>query len=260
MLPSDAPSPSSASPSHAHRALSTPARLGTIAAALLAALATWPVFEAFHEYFQPSEEAAAQAYDFRQLNIEEAQTNSWNGAIVFGTLGGLLGLALGVAGGLTRRSGRAAAAGAAVGLVLGGVAGALPPLGVMPYHWMNRGDDPATLSLARPLMMHAALFCALGLTAGLAYGVGRFGGRFPALAEAALGGLVGAAIGTFVYEMTAAILFPLARTADPIAIDPMARGFAVLCVSGFVALGILLALRPTVGRKPKAPPLAADDR
>lgn len=249
-LPDDAPRPSPAKT--ASRSISWKISMGTLAAALLAGAAAWPVCEAFHEYFQPSEEAASQAYDFRQLNIEEAQTNSWNGAIVFGTLGGLLGMALGLAGGVTARSTRRAITGGLVGLVLGGLAGALPPFVIMPWHWMNKGDDPATLSLARPLMIHAGLWCGLGLAAGLAYGVGRFGGERLTLVEAALGGLIGAAIGTFVYEMAGAMLFPLGRTADPIAAVPMARLLALLCVSGFIALGILLALRPSRERKPKA--------
>lgn len=243
----DAPAPAPAS-----RSLSTAAWLGTLAAALLAGAAAWPVCETFHKYYQPSEEAASQAYDFRQLNKEIAETNAQNGTIVFGAFGALLGLFLGLAGGLTRRSASAAIVAALVGAILGGIVGALPPMGIMPWHWANKDDDPATLSLTRPLMIHAGLWVGLGLTAGLAYGLGRFGGKAKPVFESALGGLVGAAVGTFVYEVAGAMLFPLARTADPIAAEPIPRLLALLCVSGFVGLGILLALRPVAERKPKA--------
>src|SRR5262245_22531869 len=74
--------------------------------ALVAGVAAWLSGEFTLDYFQPSEEAAGAAYDFRALNREMQPVSAGNGALAFGALGGLLGLALGVAGGLVRRSTR----------------------------------------------------------------------------------------------------------------------------------------------------------
>jgi hypothetical protein len=112
--------------------------LGALIAAALAGVAAWLIGEWRYDYYQPSEEAAAQAYAFTQLNKEMEWSTSLNGATAFGALGGLLGLALGLAGGLTRGSRGGAVTAAAVGLVLGGLAGALPADMSMTKSWSHR--------------------------------------------------------------------------------------------------------------------------
>lgn len=211
--------------------------------ALLAGVGAWLVGEQYFEYFQPSEKAAADPYAYEALNLEMAEAGRWNGSIAFGTLGALLGLGLGVAGGLSSGSRRGSLLGGSVGLVGGLVAGVLPALVLMPWSWHHRNDDPASLDLTTPLMVHAGLWCGIGLLAGLAYGVGRFRWRLVPIAQAAIGGLLGAAVGTLAYELLGGILLPLARTNDPIAATSPARLLARLCVAVLVTLCTLYAVR-----------------
>src|SRR5262249_14597941 len=144
--------------------LRPPARTWLIvaASALLAGVAAWLVGEAMFEYYRPSKEAAEQLRNFVALNREQSIANGRNGAIAFGTLGGLLGLALGVAGGLWRRSPGAALAGGFVGLTLGAVVGALPAFAIMPWQWYHRHDDPFNADLVKPLMYHLGLWAGTG--------------------------------------------------------------------------------------------------
>ena len=169
-------------------------------------------------------------------------------------LGGLLGLALGLAGGLAVRSAGRAALGAVVGLILGVVAGALPAFIVMPWHWEHRNDDPATLDLVAPLLIHLGLWSAAGLAAGLAFGIAARGFRPARLIEAAFAGLIGAMVGTFVFEMAGAFLFPFDHTADPFSDTPGTRLLARLCVAGFVGLGAIRALPADRGRDDRRKP------
>jgi hypothetical protein len=194
-----------------------------------------------YNYFRPSKAAAEDARDFRALNREMPGVSARNGALGFGALGGLLGLALGLAGGLAGRSARGALAGAIVGLILGTLAGVLPSFIVMPWVWQHRNDDPATTELLVPLFVHLGLWSLAGLAAGLAFGIGA-GCRPVRIVEASLAGLVGAMLGTFIFEMIGAFAFPMDHTASPFSITPQTRLLARLCVAGFVGLGLIRAL------------------
>jgi len=218
--------------------------------ALLGGTLAWLVGEKTFEYASPSRAASENYRDPTALNKEMPGVNSINGALSFGVLGALLGLALGLGGGLLRRSAISAMNGAVAGLILGAAAGALPSLVVMPWHWRHRNDDPATVELLVPLLMHFALWGASGLAAGLAFGIGTSGAKPFRLIEAALAGLVGAMLGTFVYEMAGAILFPFAQTASPFSATSGTRLFARLCVAGFVALGVIRAIPPSKTHMP----------
>ena len=114
----------------------------------------------------------------------------------------------------------------------------------------HRNDDPSATLLLMPMLIHLGLGCGVGLAGGVAFGIGAGASRPLRLAEAALAGIVGAMVGTFVFEMAGAILFPLASTAYPFSATPGTRLLARLCVAGFVALGALRAL-------PSAPRAAA---
>jgi hypothetical protein len=217
--------------------------LMALALAVITGTAAWGVEEAMHDYFKPSLAASEQNYIFTALNREMAQANARNGAVAFGALGGFLGLGLGLAGGLSRRSIQGIIYGMLSGLLLGAAAGALPSFVVMPWQWQHRYDD-LTASTLVPLMIHAALWCGLGLTAGLSYAVGYSGFRLGRLGAGALGGLVGAAVGTLVYETTGALLFPQSRTDEPFAATAATRLLAPLCIALFVALGALLNREP----------------
>jgi hypothetical protein len=210
--------------------------------ALVAGLAAWLVGEASLDYFKPSRAAAANYQDPTALNQEMPAVRARNGVLTFGALGGLVGLALGLAGGFSRRSANEALLGALVGLILGCLAGALPSLGLMPYQWRHRHDDPNNVELLMPFLIHLGLWSGVGLAAGLAFGLGRYGFKGPRLVEAAFACLVGAMAGTFVFELLGALLLPMDNTANAVAQTATARLLARICVAGFVGLGAIRCL------------------
>jgi hypothetical protein len=226
-------------------------RLGllVLSLALLAGVAAWLVGECTLDYYRPSDEAATQAYNFAALNREMEPVSAGNGALAFGALGGLLGLALGIAGGLIRRSTQWVVLGALVGLILGTAAGALPSLGLMPWSWRHRNDDPSATLLLTPLLVHLGLWSAIGLAAGLAFGVGSGTSKPSRYFEMALAGLVGAMLGTFVFEMVGAFVFPMDRTVEPFSATAGTRLLARLCVAGFIGLGAVRSLPPRSAQK-----------
>ena len=152
----------------------------------------------------------------RRLNNEIEHANALNGALAFGVLGAVLGIAMGVGGGCTARSARGAVLGGVVGLVLGAAAGALPSFWIMPWQWRHRHDDPSTTDILMPLFVHLGLWSGVGLAAGLAFAVGAGGFKPLRLLEAGLAGLAGAMLGTFIFEMLGATLFPLSWTLEPV--------------------------------------------
>jgi hypothetical protein len=248
VLPSSSSAPQA---SAASRGATIPTAI--LGLALLAGIAAWLVGESTLNYFQTSK-AAENIRDPTILNQEMPRVSSLNGAVGFGLFGALLGLAMGLAGGLARRSLGGAVIGAAAGLVLGTAAGALPSFAVMPWHWQHRNDDPGSLELMVPLMVHLCLWSGIGLAAGLAFGIGSSRGFQPTrLFESALVGLVGAMLGTFIFEVGGAFLFPLARTASPFSDTSGTRLLARLCVAGFVGLGALRALPPNPARSENHP-------
>lgn len=240
------PDPKIASPLPPQRARPV---IVVLSLALLAGIAAWGCGELLLDHFKPSEAAAAQRFTFVELNKQTEWTNALNGAAAFGILGGLLGIALGIAGGLVRGSTKAAVFAAIAGLILGAAAGALPPFAVLPWHWRHRVDDAVNLDLLTPLLLHMALWSAIGLAAGLAFAIGTSGPRPVRLLEAAIAGLAGAMLGTFIFEVIGAIFFPADHTADPFSQTWITRLLARVCVAFFVGLGAVRAL-PAVKRGP----------
>lgn len=223
--------------------------------AALAGLAAWGVGELTLDRLKPSSTASADPYAFSALNDQIARINSINGATSFGALGGLLGLALGVVGGWSRRSRSHALRGGLVGLILGALAGGMPSFALMPLQWKTRSDDTSMSSLIVPLLFHLGLWVGAGLAAGLAFGVGRFGWKSPRTIEAALAGLAGALVGTFVFEVAGALLFPFDFTSQPISTSPLTRLVARLTLAVFVALGVARLLSSTEKPGPVTAPL-----
>jgi hypothetical protein len=217
-----------------------------IGLAMLAGAGAWWIGEYTMFYFMPSK-AVENYRDPTALNLEMPVVNAKNAALTFGVLGGLLGFALGIAGGLSTRSPYRALAGAVAGLILGGAAGALPSFILMPWHWAHRNDDPPSVMLLTPMLVHLGLWCGAGLASGLAFGIGSSGFKPSRLVEAALAGLAGAMLGCFVFDMVGASLFPLAHTARPFSETVGTRFLARVCVAAFVGLGAVRSLPP----KPK---------
>ena len=99
-----------------------------------------------------------------------------------------------------------------------------------------------------PLLIHLGLWSAVGLAAGLAFGIGSGASKPSRFVQTALGGLVGAMVGTVVFEVVGAGLFPMAHTPDPFSDTPGTRLLARLCVAGFVGLGVIRSLPSSSAR------------
>jgi hypothetical protein len=213
-----------------------------LALALLAGVAAWLIGERTFQYAKLSKAASENYQNTSLLNAEMPDVLKVNGALTFGVLGAALGLAMGLAGSLCGLPRAHPIAGAFVGLLLGAAAGALPSVVIMPWYWRHRHDDPATVSLLVPLLIHLGLWSGAGLAAGLAFGIGRGQARPASLVQMTIAGLLGAMIGTAIFELAGAFLFPFDFTADPFSITPGSRLLARLCVSVFVGVAVIKAL------------------
>jgi hypothetical protein len=160
-------------------------------------------------------------------------------------MGGFLGLTMGLAGGLARRSVLASAWAAIGGLILGTAAGASTAL-VLVSNFFQR-HDPQSGDLVFPLLTHGAIWSVVGAIGGLAFGLG-FGGRGRWITTA-LGGLVGAAAATIIYEIVGALAFATSKTDQPVSSSITARGMAQLLVAILSAVGAFLALRQSPQRQ-----------
>jgi hypothetical protein len=146
-------------------------------------------------------------------------------------------------GGLARRSVVAGARAASLGLVLG--AAAMAPLALVLVSNFFKRHDPHSGDLVLPLVTHGAIWSAVGAIGGLAFGLGMGGrGRWKATV---MGGLVGAAAATVVYELVGALAFALNKTDLPVSSSITTRGMAQLLVAMLSAAGVVLAL----ARSPK---------
>ncbi len=230
-----------------------------VAAGLLAGLAGFGIGEAAPRFVAPSLEFSAEIRrNGTQVPIEMERrfriSRDQTAALAYGGLGMILGLGLGLAGGLARRSPSAAIAGGIVGLVLGGAAGAGTTLAVLPSYHAARDsatDENHNDDLPLALLTHGGIWIAVGAAAGLALGIGLGGGA--RMARATIGGILGAAIASMLYEFGGAIMFPLAETFRPMAKEAVPRLFAQLVVGLCVAAGALLvadhlALRRTTSQ------------
>jgi hypothetical protein len=235
----------------------TPARSGRVvalvtAAGLLAALLAWASGEALYGFYPPANEETllyqVPVIQPTPRTLESAHAK--NAALAFGVFGGLLGLMLGSVGGLLRRAPRAAVGAGLLGMILGGVFGVGLTLALTPILWkamtaVTNGIVTGQNDIITPIWVHSLIWGSLGASAGLALGVGHGGGPGVWL-RAALAGLIGAVLGTVVFEILGASLFPLEKTTLPLALDRWARLLARLLVGVPAAL---LAARELVSTK-----------
>jgi hypothetical protein len=207
----------------------------------------WLVGEATVEAFRPTmvtmdtpvgRMTAAPAQEVMRTDVK-------NAALAFAVQGACLGLALGLAGGLSRGSAGAWAAAGLAEAVLGAALALGASAALQPVYYRNVQLDQIDLGLAVPMLVHGGIWGAAGLAGGLAIGLGLRVGR-SSIARAAAGGLVGALLAAFLFEATAAMVFPKAATTRPLSLTPGSRLMAKLMVSMLSAAGIaaLLAGRP----------------
>jgi hypothetical protein len=174
-----------------------------------------------------------------------------NAMLTFGMLGAILGVVLGASAGLARRSGRDAAIAATVGLLAGGVAGVGAAAAVLPtaLRTSNFQED----DLLRPFLVHSAVWVPLGVAAGLAFGIGA-GRRGTSLLAAALGGGLGAMLGTGAFELIGGLAFPFAQTDRAFSQTAETRMIARLCVALGVAAGAAMGGTAAVRRRASPSP------
>ncbi len=92
-----------------------------------------------------------------------------------------------------------------------------------------------------PILLLGGIWSAVGAAGGLAFGIG-MGGRDRILLGA-LGGLVGAALGTILYEVLGAMAFPIAETGSPIAATSPTRLLGRVMVTLSAAAGAAIMIQ-----------------
>jgi hypothetical protein len=226
-------------------------RFWALAAGAGAALVSWLLIEATRDSFKPGVRTARfGAMTFLVPGWEErASAVTQNAGLALGLTGATVGLAFGLAGGLARRSARAGAMAAFLGLVLGAAGGAGAALAAVPLASRVRDRDPGNMSLemASSLLVHGLPWAAVGGVGGLAFGIG-LGGRSRA-GRGLLGGLLGAIVGTFLYEVIGALAFPGTKILDPIAATWDIRLLGQLLAVIPAAAGIAASVADRAGRR-----------
>ncbi len=226
------------------------ARVLAIIGGLLAGLVAFTIGEGIHEII-PTEKVQRDLMGSkiwvptRATSTEAARKN---GALIFGVLGVCLGIGMGTAGGLARRSATGTFAGATLGAVLGLALGAGVSWASLSWFITTRLDN-TDYDIIISLCMHGLIWGLLGASAGLAFAVGL--GEPRLLGKELMAGLVGAVLGTVVFEVIGAVAFPMAETDEPISETWTTRLMARLLVTLGTALVVVLLL-------PEPRPRAAD--
>jgi hypothetical protein len=212
-----------------------------VAAGLLAGLSVWFSCElsGLHRFTPPARLIGNIGPASSELTRLKAAAEDRAATFTYTLLGFSLGLALGAAAGLARRSPArmlwAALLGAAVGAGAGlGAAQAILPL-------FHRLLVQIADSVLVPMLLHGALWGAIGATCGLAYGWGLLGPR--ATVRTLLGGLMGALLGAIVFEVAGVLALTSSGTTQALPTTAVARLLALLT----------LALSATAGASWSAP-------
>jgi hypothetical protein len=169
----------------------------------------------------------------------------YSATLTFTTMGGFVGLAMGLAGGSARRSVSLGARAAILGLLLGTATTASLAWVLVSVFFARH--DPQSGDLVLPLLTHGAIWSAVGAIGGLAFGLGLGGqGRWKATL---VGGLVGAAAATIVYEIVGALVFASNKTDLPVSSSITTRAMAQLLVAILSAVGAAMASRQFATRE-----------
>jgi hypothetical protein len=224
-------------------------RLAAVLAAMAAGLAAWVVTERGTFRVQPvAEKVHIMGVESMAPTVRTrtaaAQREVMGVLMAFGTL---LGLGMGLAGAIPARSWRRAFVACVIGALAGLLAGILPTGIVLPLY--HRAQERGGGDLSNSLLMHLGLWVPLGAAAGLGYGIGRIEPRRWWITV--VGGAVGAAIGTLVYDVLGAFLFPLAETGKPISEAWITRLMAFLLVALTTAAATLAVAETPAGTGPQ---------
>lgn len=211
--------------------------IGSVAG-LIAGLASLLAGEAILGRYQNDLFPALQVHPSPEDMRRFRDARIYSATLTFTTMGGFLGLAMGLAGGSARRSISAGARAAILGLSLGTAAGACMAFFLVSSFYKRH--DPQSGDLLLPLLTHGAIWSTMGAIGGLAFGLGVGGrGRWQATL---VGGLVGAAAATVVYEFAGALAFASSKSDLPLSSSVTTRGMAHFLVAIFSSLGAVLAL------------------
>lgn len=229
-----------------------------LAAGLVAGAGAWVAGEATVNVFRPKMERMMTPVGpmTGTTAYEQGKADTRNAALAFVVQGVCLGLALGLAGGLARGSAGGGAVAGLAGAALGGVLALAAAAALQPVYYRNVQLEQVEQSLTVPLLVHAGIWSLAGLAGGLAFGLG-LKGRWGLLARAAVGGLVGAVLAAFAFEMAGAMLFPEAKTTRPLSLSSGSRLMARMLVSLLSAAGAVAVVAGRPSPEPAAgPPVA----
>ncbi len=202
------------------------------------------ILDAYHNDLFPPLKITPTIEDMSRLKAARLSTAT----LTFTCLGGFLGLAMGLAGGLARRSILAGIRAAIFGFVLGAAAEGI--LAYLVVSMFFKRYDQLAGDLALPLLTHGAIWLAVGAIGGLAFGLG-LGGQ-DRWRSTLVGGLLGAAVATVVYEIGGALVFASSKTELPLSSSVTTRAIALLLVALFSAVGVAWASNSAVRAKESA--------
>lgn len=219
-----------------------------LTAGLLGGLAAWVAGEAVLQAYRPALEPPFKPIPTLDDSLKVTRARVESGAAIVMLTSALIGLSLGMAGGAARRrwSVMSMVSAGGTGLLLGSVLGAAVGVAVMMALYPNL--DPQSGDLLIPLLGHMGAWSVAGLAGGFAFGAG-VGGK-KVLARTTLGGLVGAALATVVYELIGALAFPTHETHLPIAGSPETRALALALAGLGAAVGAVAAVDEPKPRRP----------
>ncbi len=193
-------------------------------AGLLAACGGELTYEKIH--VDPDYPAALESMSGSERSIARAQVRFKTRVVVetnqamaaFGMLGLALGAVLGLTGALSAGSKRVNLAGALVGGVSGGLVRAGLSMALVPRFY-----DASNSQTGLPLLFltHLAIFFGVGAAGGLA--LGWSSGDRKMIVRCMIGGIVGAMIGTFAFEVINFVAFPNLRTFEPVPVKTIPR-------------------------------------
>ena len=203
--------------------------VAAVLAGAAALVAGEKILDAYHNDLFPPIKFNPSVEEMSRLKAARLSTAT----LTFTCLGGFLGLAMGLAGGLARRSVPAGIRAAIIGFVVGAAAE-----GILTYVVVSmffKRYDPLAGDLALPLLTHGTIWLAVGAIGGLAFGLALGGrGRWK---STLVGGLVGAAVATIVYEIGGALVFASSKSELPLSASVTTRAIALLLVAIFSAAG-----------------------
>lgn len=225
--------------------------LYSVGFSLLAAVLAWSAADRiahtlrWHPQFRipnDPDQGMTGALNLRRLNRARVLAESKNTALAMGILGAAVGASFGVAGGVARRSQAAALRAAAVGLLLGASVEVAAAFTLVPWFFQGIRDSPTPFL---PLMVHTAMYAAVGAVGGLAFALGFRG--WGAGLTGCLAGLLGAVLGSIGFCLLQAVAFPLEPDFSPIPGRAFSRLVAHLCVALAAMLSAVVVL---AGREP----------